>query len=72
MDCKGCSLRACLEEIAALENVTQSRGPLEHLSTPSHLVDEDGWGPIDPTFKRGLSHAARIARSCLNNSVLVI
>ena len=56
--------RKALEEIAALENVTQTKGLLEHDSTPEYLV-QNGWGPIHPQMKRGLNFAAKIAIEAL-------
>lgn len=58
--------RQALEEIAKLVNVTQTRGPMEHWTTPDHLMDGDGWGPIHPRTKDGLKHAARIAQQALD------
>ena len=58
--------RTALEQIAALEHVTEVRGPLEHWFTPDHLVDTEGWGPIKPEVKQGLTIAAHIAKKALS------
>lgn len=58
-------LRTGLRRIADLEHVTQTRGPLEHIGAPDHLLDVDGWGPIDGRMKAGLEYAARIAKEYL-------
>jgi len=55
-----------LKRIAALADVTQTRGPLEHIFTPEHIMEEDGWGPIHPFTKDGLRMAARIAQAALD------
>jgi len=60
--------RKALEEIIALAHVTQSRGLLEHIGTPDHLLDEDGWGPIHPRTLDGLKKAASIAQKALDFS----
>ncbi len=62
--------RQALEEIAALAHVTQWRGGDVHWLTPDHMLDEDGYGPIHPAFKRGLEHAARIAQKSLDREAL--
>ena len=59
--------RKALEEIAALRNITQTRGPFEHMSTPEHLLS-DGWGPIALYMKRGFEYAADIALHALKTA----
>lgn len=57
-------LRA-LKEIAALDKVTEIRGPLETIGVPEHKIKKGGWVPIRPAFAQGLQHAARIAQAAL-------
>jgi len=59
--------RKALEKIAALRNITQTRGLFEHMSTPGHLLI-DGWGEIHPYMKRGFEYAANIALQALKTA----
>lgn len=61
--------RNALLQIAALADVTETRGFLEHVFTPEHLMAEDGWGPVHPRTKDGLRIAARIAQRALDEEV---
>ena len=56
-----------LESIAKLADVKEVRGPLEDLGTPEHLVKDGGWVSIHPQMKRGLCHAANIAKTALDD-----
>ena len=57
--------RAALEQIRDLENATEMRGFLCEDFTPEHLVKPGGWVPIHPRTMEGLKHAAKIARTAL-------
>lgn len=58
-------LREALEGIAALSEATQVKGGFFDVGTPDHLVDEDGFVPIHPAMKSGLTHAAKMAKRAL-------
>jgi hypothetical protein len=57
--------QTALEQIAALANATEVRGPLEDIGVPDHKVKDGGWVPIHPRLKDGLCYAAKIAKAAL-------
>ena len=58
-------LEAGLIQIDNMRNATQVKGGLCDIGVPNHLIDDDGFVPMSPDIKIGMTHAANVERETL-------
>ena len=52
-------------QIDNMRNATQVKGGLCDIGVPNHLIDDDGFVPMSPDIKIGMTHAANVERETL-------